>query len=108
MLFYRQIWQHYQNVKPFFIPKGEEEIETRFREFFTSQDQWIRVMIAKYGTSDIYWRHVSYVLSQFDGLYAGYKATAESGWVSDGKTVKSVIIIIVIIIIIKLKICCAS
>lgn len=79
----RQIWQHYQNVKLFFIKKGEEEIEARFRKFFASQDQWIRVMITKYGTSDIYWRHVSYVLSQFDGLYAGYKATAESDWEKD-------------------------
>lgn len=79
----RQIWQQYQNLKPIFIPKGQEAMEALYRKFFASQDNFLRGMIQKYGTSDAYWRHVSYILSQFDGLSAGYKATAESGWETD-------------------------
>lgn len=80
----RQIWQHYLNVKPFFIKPDEQELEKRYRQFFAKQNEWTRQMIQKYGSSDAYWRHVSYIVSQFDGLYAGYKATAETAWVTDG------------------------
>jgi len=79
----RQIWQHYLNVKPFFIKPGEQELEKRYRQFFAKQDEWTRQMIQKYGTDDSYWRHVSYIVSQFDGLHAGYKATAETAWDTD-------------------------
>lgn len=36
----------------------------------------MRTMIKKHGHSDPVWRHVSYILAQFDGLVAGYRDNA--------------------------------
>lgn len=52
--------------------------------FMAKQDQWLRAMIVSHPASeDVYWRHVSYIMAQFDGLYAGYKSVAESEWVGE-------------------------
>ena len=39
------------------------------------------MMIKEKATTDAFWRHMSYIVAQFDGLYAGYKSVAKSEWV---------------------------
>ncbi|KAI0219164.1 Phospholipase B-like 1 [Lamellibrachia satsuma] len=79
----RQIYQNYVNVKPLVIPKLKKSLEGKLRQYFQKQDEWLRAMILKYTSSDPYWQHVAYVMSQFDGLYNGYKLVAEKSWPSD-------------------------
>ena len=38
----------------------------------------MREMIQKYVPESAYWRHMSYILSQYDGLVKGYEAVAPS------------------------------
>ena len=40
-------------------------------EIFIDQDSWMRMMIKEKETTDAFWRHMSYIVAQFDGLYAG-------------------------------------
>ena len=55
----------------------------KLKEFYDDQEQWMRSMIRKHPKDeDAFWRHVSYILSQFDGLCAGYRAAASSEWVT--------------------------
>ena len=49
-------------------------------DFLAEQDNWTRSMIETH-PSDAYWRHVSYIMAQLDGLYAGYRAAALPEWV---------------------------
>lgn len=42
------------------------------------QDKWSANMQTKHKSTDAFWRHASYLTSQFKGLYAGYKYVAES------------------------------
>jgi hypothetical protein len=42
----------------------------------------MRAMIKSHPSDeDTFWRHVSYIVAQYDGLYAGYKAAAQPDWV---------------------------
>jgi len=55
---------------------------TRLMMFYAEQDKWTRTMIKNHPSEeDAFWRHVEYVMSQFDGLYAGYRAAALKEWV---------------------------
>ena len=51
--------------------------------FYAEQDKWTRSMIKNHPASeDVFWRHVQYIMAQFDGLYAGYRAAALPEWVT--------------------------
>ena len=76
------MWAHYQNIAPFFLKGKSEEVVKKVQTFFTQQDTWMRGMIAKYAKSDPLWAHAGYILAQYDGLYAGYKAAGKAEWVS--------------------------
>ena len=80
----RQMWLHYQNLKAFFFAGQKPEVMDEVKDFLNKQDAWMRQMISKYGKSDPFWRHVSYVLAQFDGMCDAYKTVAEKqpDWVS--------------------------
>ena len=45
------------------------------------QQKWMQNMIQTH-PNDPYWRHVSYVVEQFVGLYEGFAAAASPDWVS--------------------------
>ena len=76
----REIWQQYNNIKSFFVTS--DTIKDKFSKFFAKQDVWTRMMIVSHPSSeDAFWRHVSYIVAQFDGLYAGYKVASQSAWV---------------------------
>ena len=57
------------------------ETVNKTKKFFIDQDSWMRMMIKEKATTDAFWRHMSYIVAQFDGLYAGYKSVAKSEWV---------------------------
>jgi hypothetical protein len=66
----------------------DDGLKAKYVEFMRKQDQWMRSMIQSHPSSEhAFWMHVSYVIAQFDGLYAGYKAAAKPGWVSAFLTV---------------------
>jgi len=76
----RQIYQNYINLKTAF--NINETGKKLLEDFLTKQDYWLRSMVVSHpAAEDPYWRHVSYVIAQFDGLYAGYKSAAEADWV---------------------------
>ena len=55
---------------------------SKLRVFYGEQDKWTRAMIKNHPSDeDAYWRHVDYIMTQFDGLYAGYRAAALPQWV---------------------------
>lgn len=78
----RQIWDHYVNMRSFFLPNNTD-LEGKIRKYFMKQDKWMTSMIKQFGTSDPFWRHVSYINAQLDGLYDGYKTVASSRWAKD-------------------------
>jgi len=50
----------------------------KLKSFYTMQDKWMRSMIRSHtAAEDAFWTHVSYIVSQFDGLSAGYKAAMQ-------------------------------
>ena len=54
----------------------------KLTSFYAEQDKWTRSMIKNHPSDeDAYWRHVAYIMAQFDGLYDGYRAVAEPEWV---------------------------
>ena len=56
-------------------------MEKIVRNYFIEQENWTNKMIEQFGTSDPFWRHVSYVNAQLDGLHEGYKTVAPKQWV---------------------------
>ncbi len=78
----RQMWQNYQNMYAYFLKDRNETVINKVKKFFNDQDSWTRRMVKLRAQSDPYWKHMSYVLAQFDGLYAGYLSVAKSDWVS--------------------------
>ena len=54
----------------------------KLMEFYAAQDKWTRYMIKNHPSNeDALWRHVAYIMAQFDGLHAGYRAAALPEWV---------------------------
>ena len=76
------MWQNYQNLEAFFLKNVEDKVLKDLKNFITSQDMWVRQMIEKHIGSDPFWRHVSYVHTQLQGLHDGYKYSAEPSWVT--------------------------
>ena len=60
----------------------DKSIKDKLKDFFSKQSTWMRDMIAKYAKTDPFWTHAGYILAQYDGLYAGYKAAGKKEWVS--------------------------
>ncbi|ESO88915.1 hypothetical protein LOTGIDRAFT_205711 [Lottia gigantea] len=74
----RSISQHIQNIRDvIFRIKDRSIIEEKLKEYFNKQDKWMRSMIEDKSPQDGFWRHVYYILSQLDGLIAGYQAARE-------------------------------
>jgi len=77
----REIWQTYVNLRSFLLEMGVNM--TQSAAFLAAQNKWTRDMIEDHPRGeDDYWRHVSYIVAQFDGLYDGYRAAASSDWAS--------------------------
>ena len=68
-------------MKPVFLANWDDKLINKLKTFFSDQTKWTNTMINKFGAKDPYWRHVSYITSHINGLYAGYKKVAQKGWV---------------------------
>jgi len=78
----RQTWQNFVNIRSYYI--DENASLSAMAEFLVKQDVWARAMIENHPRDeDAYWRHVAYIMAQFDGLYDGYRAAASPDWVNN-------------------------
>jgi hypothetical protein len=76
-VYYAQIQYLFQSS----LPKGVtyQEFIKKVSVFCEAQEKWIRSQI-KANRQDPYWRQVGYVLTQLEGIYAGYvSATTQAG-----------------------------
>uniref|UniRef100_A0ABM0MB20 Phospholipase B-like n=1 Tax=Saccoglossus kowalevskii TaxID=10224 RepID=A0ABM0MB20_SACKO len=68
-----RIYQHYVNIHSLFLGKGKEDLERKVRIFFNKQEDWVRQQISDNLSSE-YWKAVSVIIAQLDGLVDGYTA----------------------------------
>ena len=74
------MWQNFINLQKDFV--NDNDTMKALKAFYAAQDNWTRAMIKNHPSEeDSFWRHVAYIIAQFDGLYAGYRAAALPGWV---------------------------
>jgi len=75
------MWYHFSNLRAEW-----KFYEEKLKKFYADQEQWMRAMIKNHSSADgelgVFWRHVEYIVFQYDGLYAGYKAATEPDWVT--------------------------
>ena len=77
----RQIWQNFVNVRADFFSVDNATM-IKLKDFYAQQDKWMRSTIKNHPSDEnVFWRHVAYIVAQFDGLYAGYRAAALPEWV---------------------------
>eukprot|EP00126_Sphaerothecum_destruens_P006490 Sdes_comp19381_c0_seq1m10668 len=67
-----RIYQHYQNMFPFYFGKSNSSDIQKYNRFFETQENWTNEMVKKNNQSS-FWRQVGLVQSQFDGLVQGYQ-----------------------------------
>lgn len=77
LLIFRQIESQYTNLFNIFFPTPNKSLAKKLDKWFTKQRLWADDMISRNGDSPL-WRHVSYILAQLDGLYAGYKSVQDT------------------------------
>jgi len=76
----RQIWQSFINFRSMLT--SDNQNLTVLADFLAQQNKWTRHMIENHPSDEEeFWRHVAYVMAQFDGIYDGYRATALPKWV---------------------------
>jgi len=81
-MYCRQIWQNFVNLRSDFVNLPNSTLRN-LKSFYAEQDKWTRTMIKNHPhDEDAFWRHVAYIMAQFDGLYAGYRAVALPEWVT--------------------------
>ncbi|GFO31413.1 phospholipase b-like [Plakobranchus ocellatus] len=71
----KQMEYNYANLVPA-MGIGNPLLE-KLRTWFVEQQNWTNMMIKKH-SEDPFWRHVSYVNAQLDGLFAGYKSVQKN------------------------------
>jgi hypothetical protein len=72
-----RIWSHANNTLAWISSQFKGGvIPPVVKTFFTTQDAWTRAQIAS--NTSAYWKGMSAILSQFDGMVAGYTALAPS------------------------------
>ena len=68
----------------FFAGKSNTVVQ-KVKDFFVQQSKWTANMAQKYQATDEYWKHASYVMAQYSGLFNGYKYVAQNQtkWVNN-------------------------
>ncbi|CAE1176247.1 Phospholipase-B 81,Phospholipase B-like 1,Phospholipase B [Acanthosepion pharaonis] len=69
----KRIYNHYKNIYLELQRNSYPKLMKRLNEFFKKQNIWIRKQIVRF-PNDPLWRHVNYVITQLDGLMAGYRS----------------------------------
>jgi len=73
---------HYLNIRAYAVSDLHVDL-TKSAEWLAQQDSWMRAMIDSHPSEeDAFWRHVSYITAQFDGVQAGYVSAAMPDWVN--------------------------
>ncbi|XP_077979884.1 phospholipase B-like 1 [Glandiceps talaboti] len=67
----KRIYQHYLNMYAVFFGGEKQSLETKVRNFFDEQEKWVKEEIRK-NPECRFWRSISVILSQMDGLVDGY------------------------------------
>lgn len=71
-----QIWLQWQNLDAWILTQFKNGImPPSIPAFFASQDAWSRAQVANNKSSAL-WQLTGLIISQFDGLRAGYSAVA--------------------------------
>lgn len=78
----KRIYNHYKNMYLELSARTYPKFLNELREFFIKQDIWTRKQIEANPTCPM-WRHIGYVMAQFDGLMAGYRAVKTRPVISD-------------------------
>ncbi|XP_078610186.1 phospholipase B-like 1 [Branchiostoma floridae x Branchiostoma japonicum] len=65
-----RIYQHYLNLYGIFFMGKSEDLVGKVKKFYTAQDTWVRAQVKQ--STDPVMEHLSYILSQYDGLVKGY------------------------------------
>ncbi|XP_041362264.1 phospholipase B-like 1 isoform X2 [Gigantopelta aegis] len=71
-----RIYQNYLNLKPIFWDRVPKVTEKKIIQFLKDHISWTKQMIEKSAGHDPFWRQVSYVMAQLDGLVEGYNVKA--------------------------------
>lgn len=73
-----RIFDHYQNIYAMFFEGDISNTSSTkiYRDWFAEQDFWTRSMIQQHASRDSFWKQISNIIAQFDGLVAGYNAVA--------------------------------
>ena len=78
----REIWLHSINWRAHMINDEPPVDMSKSAAWLEEQNRWMRSMIETHPSDeDEFWRHVAYIVAQFDGLYAGYVSAARPDWV---------------------------
>lgn len=77
-LFQHQIFNHYHNLKDWFLFAylHTDDYPQELYDFLQENLDWTRTSAYKYAEVDSFWRQVAYTLDHFDGLVEAYRATA--------------------------------
>ena len=71
-----QIWLQWENVNAWILSNFKGGVmPPSFQAFFDTQDSWSRAQVLSNASSSL-WQLTGAILSQFDGLRAGYAAVA--------------------------------
>jgi hypothetical protein len=71
-----QIWLQWQNIDAWILSQFKGGVvPAPVVEFFSTQDKWSREQVATNASAPL-WQLTGLILSQFDGLRAGYAAVA--------------------------------
>ncbi|XP_052791309.1 phospholipase B-like 1 isoform X2 [Mya arenaria] len=78
LLTQKRIYQHYLNLNDYFQGKfnNDKKWKDAVKAFFLEQDVFMRTMIKNNAPGSPYWRHMAYIVAQYDGLVAGYGTVA--------------------------------
>ena len=92
----REIWLNYINFRAVLIGEGVDLAKAE--PWLAEQNKWMRSMIQSHPSNeDAFWRHVAYIVAQFDGLYAGYVSAAQPDWVY----VYTMMIIVLLLLLVR-------
>jgi len=76
----REIWLNYINWRAY-LTKTNVDV-AKFEAWLTEQATWMRSKIESHPSDEeAFWRHIAYIMAQFDGLHAGYVSVARPDWV---------------------------
>ena len=79
------MWLNFINSRSYLI--SEEDVDpTKSAAWLEEQNTWMRSTIDSHQNGeDPFWRHLTYIIAQFDGLYDGYVSAARPDWVNNSQ-----------------------